>query len=128
MSTTPPTLLCEDPHMFRIRVAAVALMALFVVATFSPAADKGDKKKAKGVGGIVKSVDANTKTITITVKVKKESQDKTLSVADDAKVTIDGEKKSLSDVKEGAKARCKLSEDGKTVTAIKVGKKKKKDA
>lgn len=103
-------------------------MALFVVATFSPAAEKADKKKAKGVSGTVKSVDATAKTITVTVKVKKESQDKTLSVSDDAKVTIDGEKKTLADVNVGAKAQMKLSEDGQTVMAINIGKKKKKDA
>jgi hypothetical protein len=111
--------------MYRVRVATVALAALFVVASLSQAADKGDKKKAGGVAGTVKSVDASAKTITVSVKNKKETEDKTFAVADDVKVTINGESKTLGDVEEGAKARFKLSEDGKTVMAISVGKKKK---
>ena len=112
--------------MIRIRVAAVALLALFVVATFSQAAEKGDKKKVDTVSGTVKSLDVAAKTITVTVKGKKETSDKTLAVAEKVKVTIDGEKKTLADVKEGATVQCRLSEDGKSVTAINVGKRKKK--
>lgn len=104
----------------------MALLAVFVVSTFSHAADKGEKKKANGVSGTVKSVDVSANKVTITVKVKKETADKTLSVDDNVKVTIEGEKKTLADVKEGATVRCRLSEDGKSVTAISVGKKKKK--
>lgn len=106
----------------------MALIALFVVAAISHAADKADKKKGKGVAGTVKSVDASAKSITLTVKVKKETSDKTFAVADDAKVSINGEEKSLSDIEAGAKVQCKVSEDGQTVTAINIGKKKKKNA
>ncbi len=113
--------------MIKIRVAAVALMALFVVSTFSQAAEDGEKKKANAVAGVVKAIDADAKTITVTVKVKKESEDKTYSLTDKTKVTIDGEKKTLADVKEGAQVQCRLSEDSKSVMAINVGKRKKKE-
>ena len=111
--------------MYRVRFAAMALVALFVLATVSHAADKADKKKRNAVAGTVKSVDAAGKKITVAVKVKKETSDKTLSLADDVRVRINGEAKTLGDIEEGSKARLRLSEDGKTVTAINVGKRKK---
>ncbi len=112
--------------MIRVRVATWALMALFVVAGFSQAAEKGDKKKVETVSGTVKSLDTAAKTITVTVKAKKETSDKTLTVSDNVKVMVDGEKKTFADVKVGATVQCRLSEDGKSVTAINVGKRKKK--
>jgi Cu/Ag efflux protein CusF len=112
--------------MIRVPVAAFALLALFCVASFSQAAEKGEKKKTETISGTVKSVDAAAKTITLTVKKKEESEDKTLTLADKVKVNIDGEKKTLEDIKEGATVQCRMSEDGKSVTAINVGKRKKK--
>jgi hypothetical protein len=97
-----------------------------------PKAEKpAGQKKMKSVGGAVKAVDANAKTITITKQNKKQqtSEDKTLTLADDVKVTIQGEAKTVPDVATGASAKLTLSEDGQKVIAITVGgaKKEKKD-
>ncbi|MEX2212870.1 MAG: hypothetical protein WD768_02000 [Phycisphaeraceae bacterium] len=87
-------------------------------------ADKPDKKKpaTAAVKGVVKSVDGDK--ITLTVKVKKETEEKTFAVGE-VKVQINGEKKTLADVTAGLEVTCKLSEDGKSIVAINSGKKPK---
>jgi len=113
--------------MNRVRIACMALMVSLMVSAISDAADKSKRKKGKHVSGLVKSVDLMANKITVAVKVKKkETADKTYGIAEGATVTINGEKKTLGDIKEGVKAQLTLSEDGKAVKAIKIGKKKKK--
>lgn len=101
--------------MQRVVVLFVAVAALLVAAPVLCAQDQA--QKAQGVQGVVKSVDASAGTITLTVK----KEDKTFNVAKDVRVRIEGESKTLADVKPGARARLRLSEDGKTVLAINVG-------
>jgi len=115
--------------MHKRSVLVVAVLALFALAQGAVAADKADKpkkKRGKGVAGVVKSVDAGANSITITVKKKKESSDQTLKVAKNAKVVINGDAKSLADLKEGDKVRALVNEAGEAV-AIHSGKKAKKD-
>ena len=95
-----------------------------------PKANKAAKaKKHPMAAGVVKAVDADAKTITITKTNKKQntSEDKVFTVADNAKVMIRGEAKTLADVIAGAKARLKLSDDGQKVVGIQVGHAKKKN-
>ena len=105
------------------RVTVMALLILFVAGAVSDAANRGGRKKTKPVRAKITSLDASAKTIT--VKMKKEAQEKTLDLADAVKVKINGEDKALSDVEPGVKARLRLSEDGQTVKAIIIGKRKK---
>ena len=52
--------------------------------------------------------------------------DQVIPVAKDAKISVDGEAKTLADVKAGEMANVILGEDNKTATAVIVGKKKVK--
>jgi RNA polymerase sigma factor (sigma-70 family) len=97
-----------------------------------PAFVVGQKeKKEQGpiVHGVVKSVDAGKKTITMAVRVDKtgkKTEEKTFSVADDAKVTLEEtfSKKeeppvgSLADLSAGTGATLQLDVEGKKVVAI----------
>jgi hypothetical protein len=93
-------------------------------------ADKANKaakaKKPKAAAGVVKSLDAAAKTITITKTNRKEktSEDVTFSIDDNATVVIRGEVKALADVVTGKRAKLMLSPDGQKVIAIEMGKKK----
>lgn len=104
---------------------AICMLGLLATAQVSGA---DDAPKKKGANGTVKAVDTDASTITLTMKNKKEMVDKTFAVAKDAKILIDGESKSLADVKVGATARLGLSEDGNSATRIVVGERKKKQA
>lgn len=116
--------------MNRRSLLAFGLVAVFAlvssVALGADKAPKPEKKKSEhaAVKGVVKAVNVDKSTITVTVKVKKETEDKTFEVSE-AKVQINGEKKTLADVKEGMEVVCKLSEDGKSVVGIVSGKKPK---
>jgi hypothetical protein len=84
-------------------------------------------KKRHGARGEVKAIDVAAKMITLSVrKAKKQFEDKTVSVADNVKVRINGETKTLADVQVGAKVNVRLSEDEKTAVAINIGGGKKK--
>ena len=116
--------------MNRRSLLAFGLVAVFAfssaIAFGADKAEKPEKKKptTASIKGVVKSVDASAGTITITVKNKKESEDKTFA-AKDAKIQINGEAKTLADVTEGLEVTVKLSEDGKSVVGLASGKKPK---
>ena len=60
-------------------------------------------------------------------KTKKgEEPAQTFAVAKDARITVDGESKTLADVKAGVRATLGLSSDRKTALSVTVGSKKKK--
>lgn len=112
-----------------------ALAFAFCAVSIVAAADKADKKKGKGVTGVVKKVDAEKGTITVTVKVKKETMDKDFKLGDDAKVTVisGDDKKEMAvkdafkaDLKEGATVTVVADDDGK-VSALTIGMAKKKN-
>jgi hypothetical protein len=117
----------------RTLICAVLALAVCAVSTVS-AADKADKKKAKGVTGVVKKVDADKGTITIAVKMKKETVEKEFKLGDDVKVTVvsGDDKKEMAvkdafkaDLKEGATVTVVADDDGK-VSALTIGMAKKK--
>ncbi len=106
-----------------VKAGAVALLTL-----------TEDKKSATEVvanggtiAGTVKSVDATANTITLEgKKIKNGSEpDQTIAVAKDAKVSVDGEAKKLTDVKTGVTATLSLTVDKKTALAVTVGGAKK---
>lgn len=111
--------------MTKLLSAAAVLAALFLTAGLSPA----QEKKKAAPAGKVKSVDVKENKITLEGKKKKDGTtgpDRTFDVAKDAKVTVNGETKALADLKAGDAVNLTLSEDQKAVTAISIGKKKKK--
>jgi hypothetical protein len=81
------------------------------------AADKARVRPAADaqVSGQVKSVDAKAGTITLTVRSRDAAggADKTYTLAKDAKVTINGQAKTLADVTAGVRVTLKLSADNK---------------
>lgn len=113
-----------------LRSVFAALVALFVMAGLTFAADKADKAKAKKKGqtGTVKSFDDKTYKLVVAVKKKKETKDvdvdiKDLKVTDEKGEVIEakayGEK-----LKEGTLVTLSM-EDGK-VTGVSLGGPKKK--
>jgi RNA polymerase sigma factor (sigma-70 family) len=68
----------------------------------------------------LKSVDAAKNSITITIGTRATKQDKTLTVAKDAKITVDGKDARLADLKEGAVLSLVVDE-GNTVLQVKTG-------
>lgn len=120
--------------MSKLFRAAVALAALFLMSDLASAAPpKAQKKKQAGaVAGKVKAVDAQANTITLEGRKNKKTNttgpDRVLSVAKDAKVTINGEAKTLADVQVGEQVSLTLGGDKKTATTVTVAKKKKKKA
>jgi RNA polymerase sigma factor (sigma-70 family) len=67
----------------------------------------------------LKSADAEKNTVTITVETRQGKQDRTYSVAKDARVTVDGKEARLADLKAGTMLSFTLSaEDGNTVIQI----------
>jgi len=118
-----------------MRTFAVAAVALFLSAGLVLAADK--KPEGQPVQGVIKKVDAEKGTITVTVKNKKETADKEFTIGDATKVMVmAGEDKKemvgkaglkAEQFKEGAMVGLMLDKDGK-VMMVKVGEgKKKKD-
>ena len=82
-------------------------------------------KAAKATPGTISKIDGNT--LTITPRAKKGSTDAapadiTVTADDKTVVTVNGETKTLADLKVGDKVRVTLGEDGKTATAIASGK------
>lgn len=89
--------------------------------------NKKEGKKDKDpntVSGVVKAVDAEKKTVTLEVKVKKNTEEKALTLAADGSVKIAGKPATLADLKVGEKATAKLNEKGE-VLALTSGKKEK---
>jgi hypothetical protein len=110
-----------------LRAFVCAAVAVMVCVNVSSAADK----KAGGeVHGVVKSVDAAKGTITVTVKVKKETQDKEFTVTDATKFVLGDQQMTGKDglksdhLKAGTQVAIHADPDGKA-TEIKVGGKKK---
>jgi hypothetical protein len=113
--------------MSKLFRAAAVVAALFLMAGLTAAQDK--KKGPGAVSGKIKSVDADKSKITLEGKKNKKDNttgpDQTFDVAKGAKVTINGEAKTLADVKAGDQATLTLTEDRKSVNTITIGKKKK---
>jgi len=124
-----------------LRKFVCALAVLVLCASVGLAADKAAKAKKKGssVKGIVKKIDDATGALTVTVKKKKETEDRAFKTDDTLKVIVFAgeDKKEFSgkgalksaEVKEGDKITLRISKDG-AVSEILVGappKKKKKD-
>src|SRR5262245_1764130 len=110
--------------MNRILGIFTAAALAFSAPSALSAADKADKKP--GVQGTAKAIDAKANTITVTLAGKKgqPGEDKTFAIAPDAKVANEGKDGKLDDVKAGAQAALKLSDDGKSVVGIAVGARK----
>jgi hypothetical protein len=86
--------------MARSIIAALAIAGLLTVAQTLLARQKKEKPSLS-MFVYVKSLSAPTRTITISKRVKTgEWIDETYKVAKDCKITINGERKLLSDVKE----------------------------
>ena len=88
-----------------------------------PAAEAPKPEKVKG-----KLVSSTETSITVSVKSEDgEATDKTITLADGAKVTLDGEKAALADIPANTKVQVMLDADGKA-TKVKAGNKKDKAA
>lgn len=100
----------------RIAGVAVALAALLPVSLM---AQEGAKKKgppADAFMGVVKSVDATAKSVT--VENKKSAETKTFTITDKTKITIDKAEKTLADLTEGLRVQVRPTKKGDTAAAI----------
>src|SRR5262249_40508790 len=70
---------------------------------------------APGLAAVLKSVDAKAQTVTLTGRG---GEEKTIKVAADAKVQIDGKEAKLADLRPDDRVQLTLSEDRSTITAI----------
>jgi ribosome maturation factor RimP len=93
----------------------LAVMIALVLCVSVAEAAKG----AKPLRGKITKVDGANVTITT-----KDGTETTVATTDSTEVTINGEKKTVADLPTGKNARVTLGEDGKTATAISVGKAK----
>jgi hypothetical protein len=111
-----------------VRAFHFVLAALVALALSNVSAAQKKKPAAPTAAGTVKAVDASAGTITLAgQKTKKgEEPEQTIAVAKDAKVSVDGESKTLADVKAGVRATLGLTSDRKTALSVTVGSKKKK--
>lgn len=112
-------------------IATVFAMFLTLILGVGSAMGADDNKKegkkekdANTINGVVKAVDAEKKSVTLEVKVKKNTEDKVLTLAADGSVKIAGKPATLADLKVGEKAAAKLNEKGEVVSLIS-GKKEK---
>lgn len=112
-----------------LRTFVCATLALLLSVGLSLAADKNNKKK-KGVtvAGTVKSIDAATGKLTVTVKTKKMTEDKDFTLGDTVKVvTFNADAKSEATGKDGfkgIKTGDKIhvhSDDSGNVVSIQIG-------
>lgn len=111
----------------RWMVLAAALGVLSLTAVHSTAAERqrGAAEKARErvrpaapVNGTIKAVDGRAGTITVTVRTRDGQADKTYNVAKDAKVTIEGQAKTLADLAAGTQVTLTLSADMTKVSEI----------
>ena len=91
-------------------MVAMALV-MFVVAKASYA------QETCKVAGTIKAVDCDGKKLTCTVKEGDAEKEKTCAVADDAKITLNGNEAKLADLKAGDKVECDCTMAGETMTA-----------
>jgi hypothetical protein len=85
-----------------MKAKAVAVLTIIGLLAFAQTLSAQEKeKKKRGPGGRVKSVDASANTLTVSMRERGKDQavDKTYKVAKDCKVSINGESKTLADVK-----------------------------
>jgi hypothetical protein len=101
----------------RIAGLAVVLAALVPAAMYAQAPAEGAKKKGPpAFAGVVKSVDATAKTVTI--ENKKTSESKTFKVTDKTKIKIDEAEKTLADLTPGLRVRISQGKDPEVAAAI----------
>ena len=100
-------------------ILLAVMMALVLSVNVAEAA-----KAAKPTAGTIAKIEGTT--LTVTPRPKKGSTetlpDITVATDDKTVVTVNGETKALTDLKVGDKVRVTLGEDGKTASAIMVGK------
>lgn len=97
-------------------VACALALAMIVGVTARSFANCGSCAKATGT---IKAVDCEGKTITCTTKDGESQKESTVVVADDAKITINGNESKLSDLKAGDKVECEVEQkDGKTIAKV----------
>jgi Cu/Ag efflux protein CusF len=99
--------------------AVVMVIALGVKASFA-------QEECKKCEGTIKKVDCEAKTITCTVKEGDAEKEMACSVAEDAKITLNGNEAKLGDLKEGDKVSCEyvMKDDkmvAKTIAATRAG-------
>ncbi len=106
---------------------AVVVLAIIGFLAFAQTLSAQEKKKGRGQGGTVKSIDTSKNEIVVAVREGKgkDAKDTTFKLAKEVKVTIGGESKTLADVKEGLRVRLTVVND--EVTEIRSGDRKKKD-
>jgi hypothetical protein len=101
-----------------------SIVLAFVMALVLSAGVVEAAKAAKPTPGTISKIDGAA--LTITPRAKKGTTetpaDITVATSDTTEVTINGEKKAVSDLKVGDKVRVTLSDDGKSATAIMIGK------
>ena len=98
-------------------IVAAALAVTLVIALGAKASYAQEK-----CSGTICKVDCDAKKITCKVKEGDAEKEMTLAVADDAKITINGNEAKLADLKEGDKAECATTkkDDATVATSIAV--------
>lgn len=100
-----------------ILMLAVILIGALSFAGFAADAAK-PKAKSNSVHGMVTTVDAAGKSLTIEMKKKDKTESATVTVGDDAKIKVNGKDAKLEDVKTGMRATVVLSDDGKMAKEV----------
>ena len=89
-----------------VAVALMALVALAASANLAQAGEcPGEKPNVTTVTGVVKSLDAESRTLVLTTGEVDPAKDLPLKGCPKAKIIVDGKEATLADVKAGAKAR-----------------------
>ena len=93
---------------------AAALAVTMVIAIGAKASYAQDAAKCAGV---IKAVDCDGKKITCTVKEGEAEKEMTLTIADDTKITLNGNEAKLADLKAGDKVECEAAKKDDAMVA-----------
>jgi hypothetical protein len=121
-----------------LRTFVCAILSLILAAGVSLAGDKGKGQKAHKFKGTITKIDPKANTVTVSVKVKKETKDMEFKINDATQfVVADGENKQTLSSKDGLKnekfkpgaaVTVTADEDNKVAKVVQIGGgKKKKD-
>lgn len=96
--------------MTRWSMLLVAALSVALVPSFVMAEGKEKGGKHPGLRGTIKSVDATAKTVVV-LTGKDQTEEKTVKVDDNTKITVDKKEAKLEDLKEGMKVMVKVEGD-----------------
>jgi hypothetical protein len=112
-------------NRWMVLAAALGVLSLAAMQLSAAERQRGDAEKARErvrpaapVNATIKAVDAKASTITVTTRTREGQAEKTYNVAKDAKVTVDGQAKTLADLAAGTQVTLTLSADKTKVSEI----------